>query len=259
MYVWSLGDIRHPPLPLFALNSISQWTRSTDQLAREPRGHFCPYHSGLEWQSRAVVSCCLHGYRGFKLSSSCLISKCFTPCQFLGPLSYCSFVNSFFATLGIKTRALSILSDCTCSEWRHSFPTPNKTASTPPPHCKRTLPFGNAGATTALKGLLNFPAKTDIRYGWMSSLLLYGNKSTEKPHSSPQTAELVVTIRTLNQVRWPLLLQTLPSLLSQVNGLALEVSELSSCLNWSVAVTEVRGCNPDGQTDADEAYRFNSF
>lgn len=47
----------------------------------------------------------------------------------------------------------------------------------------------------------------------------------EKGHTSPQTAELVVTIGTLNQVCWPLLLlQTLPSLLSQVDGLAVGVS-----------------------------------
>lgn len=116
------------------------------------------------------------------------------------------------------------------------------------PHPKHTLPFGNAGATTALKDLLNFPAKTAIRYGWTSSLLFYGNKNMEKGHTSPQTAELVVTIGTSNQVCWPLLLQTLPSLLSQVDGLAVGVSAWSSCLNWSVSITEVCGCNPDGQT-----------
>lgn len=198
MHVWSPGDIRHPPLPLFALNSIPQWTCSTDWLAREPRGPFCLHPSGLEWQSRAVMSCCLHGYWGSRLRSSCLISKCFTLCP--SSLALWGTVHSLirpliFATLGIKTMALGILGNCASSEWHHSSPIP---------HPKHTSPFGNAGATTALKELLNFPAKTDIRYGWMASLLFYGNKNMEKWHTSSQTEKLVVTIGTSNQVCWPL-------------------------------------------------------
>lgn len=108
MHVWSPGDIRRPLLPLFALNSIPRWTCCTDWLAREPRGHFCLHPSGLEWQSRAVMSCCLHGYWGSRLRSSWLVSKCFTLCQFLGPLRYCSLINSstHFCNTGNQSHGL---------------------------------------------------------------------------------------------------------------------------------------------------------
>lgn len=187
--------------------------------------------------------------------SSCLLSKCYTHCHLLSPLSYWSLINSsiHFCSTGNQNQGLSALGNCSSSEKHRSSPIPNKT---PPIHI---LLFSNASATIALKDFLNFPAKIGVRHGWMASLVFSGNTSTKKWHGSLKTAQLMVTIGTSNQVCRPLLLQTLPSLLNQINGLAVMLNGVSSCLDWSVALKEAHFCKPDGQTDTDEAFCFDSF
>lgn len=74
-----------------------------------------------------------------------------------------------------------------------------------------------------------------------------------------QDCIMMVTVGTWNHVCWPVLLQILSPWLSEVNGLAVMSVDYAVVLDWSVAIPEAHFCKPAGQTEADEAFWFNSF